>query len=61
VALWFARIRTGRATVDPPPVERQKLRVLDMTFLLVRAPALACSGHHELVLENFALRQQLTR
>jgi len=38
--LWFARIRTGRATVDSRPVERQNRRVLDMTFLLVRALAL---------------------
>jgi putative transposase len=30
-----------------------------MIFLLVRAVALACRGHHELVLENLALRQQL--
>ncbi len=30
-----------------------------MIFLLVRALALACRGHHELVLENLALRQQL--
>jgi putative transposase len=34
-------------------------RVLEMIFLLVRAFALACRGHHELVLENIALRQQL--
>src|SRR5690348_10127431 len=30
-----------------------------MIFLLVRALSLACRGHHELVLENLALRQQL--
>jgi transposase InsO family protein len=30
-----------------------------MLFLLVRALALACRGHHELALENLALRQQL--
>jgi len=34
-------------------------RVLEMIFILVRAFALACRGHHELVLENIALRQQL--
>jgi hypothetical protein len=32
---------------------------LEITFILVRALALACRGHHELVLENLALRQQL--
>jgi len=31
-----------------------------MILVLVRALALACRGHHELVLENLALRQQLT-
>jgi putative transposase len=31
-----------------------------MIFILVRAVALACRGHRELVLENLALRQQLT-
>src|SRR6267143_5398439 len=30
-----------------------------MIVVLVRALALACHGHHELVLENLALRQQL--
>ena len=30
-----------------------------MIFVVVRALALACRGHHELVLENAALRQQL--
>src|SRR5882672_8019802 len=30
-----------------------------MIFVLVRALVLACRGHHELVLENLALRQQL--
>ncbi len=30
-----------------------------MILVLVRALALACRGHHELVLENLALRQQL--
>ena len=29
-----------------------------MILVLVRAWALACRGHHELVLENLALRQQ---
>jgi putative transposase len=33
--------------------------VLDLIFVLVRALTLACSGPHELVLENLALRQQL--
>jgi len=30
-----------------------------MIFVVVRVLALACRGHHELVLENLALRQQL--
>jgi len=30
-----------------------------MIFLVIRALALTCRGHHELVLENLALRQQL--
>jgi hypothetical protein len=30
-----------------------------MIVVFVRALALACRGHHELVLENLALRQQL--
>jgi len=33
--------------------------VPDMIGLIGRALALACRGHHELVLENLALRQQL--
>jgi len=33
--------------------------VLETIVLSVRALALACRGHHELVLENSALRQQL--
>lgn len=32
--------------------------VLDILLLIARALALACRGHHELVLENLALRQQ---
>jgi hypothetical protein len=34
--------------------------VLEMILLLGRALAVACRGDHELVLENIALRQQLT-
>jgi hypothetical protein len=30
-------------------------------FLMARALALACRGHHQLVLENLSLRQQLKR
>lgn len=45
--------------VDSPPVQRHNRRVLDIIVVLVRALALACRGHHELVLENLALRQQL--
>lgn len=46
-------------TIDSRRVERDNWRVLEMIILLVRALALACRGHHELVLENLALRQQL--
>jgi transposase InsO family protein len=35
-------------------------RVLEIICVLVRAVALACRGHHELVLENLALSQQLS-
>jgi putative transposase len=34
--------------------------MLELLVLIGRALALACRGHHELVLENVALRQQLT-
>ena len=34
--------------------------MLELLLILVRALALACRGHRELVLENLALRQQLT-
>ena len=57
--LSFAKIRTGRLTVDSQHVERQNPRVLEMIFVLVRALALTCRGHHELVLENLALRLQI--
>jgi putative transposase len=40
-------------------VAGQNRRVLEMIVVVVRALALACRGHHELVLENLALRQQL--
>ena len=33
--------------------------MLELLVLMGRAVALACRGHHELVLENVALRQQL--
>jgi Phage integrase family len=39
--------------------KRQNRRVLEMILVLVRSLALACRGHHELALENLALRQQL--
>jgi transposase InsO family protein len=42
-----------------PVVERQNRSVLEMICVFVRGLALACRGHHELVLENLALRQQL--
>ena len=32
--------------------------MLETIVLVARALALACRGHHELVLENLALRQQ---
>src|SRR5947209_9201330 len=34
--------------------------MLELLVVIVRALALACRGHRELVLENLALRQQLT-
>jgi hypothetical protein len=33
--------------------------MLELIIVLVRALALGCRGHHDLVLENLALRQQL--
>ena len=57
--LSFATIRTGRVMVASLLVERQNRRVLEMIFVLVRPLALACRGHHELLLENLVLRQQL--
>jgi hypothetical protein len=33
--------------------------LLNLIGLIGRALALACHGHHEMVLENIALRQQL--
>ena len=58
-SLSFAMIRAGRAMVASRLAERQNRRVLEMIVVLIRALALACRGHHELVLENLALRQQL--
>jgi len=55
----FAKFGAGQATVDSGCVERQNRRVLETIVVVVRALALACRGHHELVLENLALRQQL--
>ena len=34
--------------------------MLELFVVIVRGLALACRGHRELVLENLALRQQLT-
>jgi hypothetical protein len=39
--------------------KRHNRRVLEMILVNVRAVALPCRGHHELVLENLGLRQQL--
>jgi hypothetical protein len=55
----LATIRTGRLMVASGRIARQNRRVLEITVVVVRALALACRGHHELVLENLALRQQL--
>jgi transposase InsO family protein len=55
----FANIRTGRVIIASQVGQRHNQRVLEMIFVFVRALALACRGHHELVLENLALRQQL--
>lgn len=38
---------------------RARWRVLETLVLVARVLSLACRGHHELVLENLALRQQL--
>jgi putative transposase len=43
----------------PRPNDTIWAGVLEMMLVLVRALALACRGHHELVLENLALRHQL--
>jgi hypothetical protein len=32
---------------------------LNLTLLLLRAITMACRGHHDVVLENLALRHQL--
>src|SRR5919198_3073192 len=55
--LSLARIRMGGRWLIGPSRKRHNRHVLEMIFLLVRAVALACRGHHELVLENLALRQ----
>jgi len=39
--------------------QRKNLRVLELILLLGRSLAVAGRGHHELILENIALRQQL--
>jgi putative transposase len=47
-------------TVASLVCRRQNRPVLEMMCVVVRALALACRGHHELVVENLALRQQLS-
>src|SRR5262245_833638 len=39
--------------------QRKNHRVLELILLLGRSLAVAARGHHELILENIALRQQL--
>ena len=64
-----------RGSVDPPVVRQnlgasccpvdcaghsgQDHAVLELMLLLLRAIGLACRGHHDVVLENLALRHQL--
>jgi hypothetical protein len=47
-----------RVRLDFRTPRDQDHRVLETVFLMARALALACRGHHEVVLENLALRQQ---
>src|SRR5262249_39373168 len=58
--LSFAKIRVAPAgDCFRKPRQHKIGRVLEMIVVLVRGLALACRGHHELVLENLALRQQV--
>ena len=49
----------ARCTFDSRTNTRHDPRMLELIVLTGRALALVCHGHHELVLENVALRQQL--
>jgi hypothetical protein len=51
----FARISCGVHSAEPPAPES----VGDRTNLVPCGSPVACRGHHDLVLENMALRQQL--
>src|SRR6266436_3007308 len=57
--LSFAETRSAFVLVDFRSASRHDRRVLEMIAVFVRAVALACRRHQELVLENLALRQQL--
>jgi hypothetical protein len=55
----FAKTPSASAPVEIRSRRTARSGVLEMTLVIVRALALACRGHQELVLENMALRQQL--
>ena len=56
--LWSARTPSASLWLIFVGGARHDRRVLEMILLIVRALALACRGHRELVLENMALRRK---
>jgi transposase InsO family protein len=52
-------VRQIPSGVDSAEPWRQNLSVIELVFLIVRGIVVACRGHHDLVVENMALRQQL--
>ena len=59
--LSVARTPSATVSVDFRTQRRHHDSVPEMIGLTARALALACRGHHELVLENIALRQSSVR
>ena len=59
LCLSFARMLPSCAGVAFSSHSRQDEDVIQLTLLLLRAITLACRGHHDVVLENLALRHQL--
>ena len=60
-SLTLARTRSGGVRVDfRVDASSHDPRMLELFILIGRALAFALRGHQELVLENLALRQQLT-